>query len=274
MSGKIPSALHASSQGPQQEEALQQSTPSLQVERSLIPPRANKGEVNVEQMASLVKDDQKRKREAAVEKKELESAQPVDKKRELEPESKEKIEVLLKQLSECLGPAPENISDLESIADFCFDKIKERMRSPEYLKTREIVKIYGLLFATDLKSICDSILSQPLNPLEPHPAYVFQSLYSCLTRLDGTCKQTRESYFSQYPSIKSFFENVPVIRRTPALLSALENSQAGFIGALKEVSVCTARELLGMDHVNPVYILHDDQKGLLGYLNLLLEDLI
>ena len=263
MSGKITSGQTKPPQGPQEEKDSQQSNSPPQAERSLIPPSSIQGGVNIEESIASVENDRKRKREETEEKKEIEeieTPQPSKKEREVDLESKGKIKDLLEKVSECFGPLPQNINSLGPIADFCFERIGERIRRPDHLGTEEILKIHELLFETDLQSTCEPILSKPLNPVNPHPAYVFKSLYNCLVRLNGTCKQTREHYFSQHPVLNNYFEITSFGDRTPALLDALEGIQKGFIHALNGAPVYTTRELLGSDNVNPAYILHDDQQ--------------
>ncbi len=52
-----------------------------------------------------------------------------------------------------------------------------------YISSNEIVKIHQLFFGTELKEICARALSAPVDPIAPHPAYVFKSLHDYLESL-------------------------------------------------------------------------------------------
>ena len=262
MSGKIPSDSPKSHQTSHKEDVQEPRSPS-QVQRSSIPPSLGQEKPDVEKMTSSVKGERKRKKEETEEKeKELDPSQHVEKKRDLVPESKKIIETLHEKVSECLGPIPENIDSLEAIADFCFGKIKDRVSNPEYIKSEEISKIYELLFETELKSICQSKLSEPLNPINPHPAYVFYSLNECLLALSehssfDAAIAAGEQYIESNRLGAYFEQDLETRKRIlPMILQQAPNYQE----LIDNCPLYTTTTLLNSKNIHPAFVLRNRNK--------------
>lgn len=259
MSNRIPNDPPKSHQISQEEEKSQQSNLPSQIERRSISPSLSQEKPDVEKMTSSVKGERKRKKEETEEKeKELKPSQQVEKKRDLIPESKKIIEELHKKVSECLEPIPENIDGLGAIAEFCFEKIKDRVRQPEHLRTEEISKIYELLFDTELRSICESILSEPFDPTNPHPAQIFKALYDCVKALEAypsfkEASDAREKYFDSNQMLGRYlgFDSATRERILPLILDQVPN----FEDTINKCPVYTARDLFGGHNIHTVYVL-------------------
>lgn len=257
----IPGDKPISPQGPHEQ---QETREQLQVKREDIPPGSSREQSNVEQMAADV-GREKRKREEDLEKPgdkgKAEVPEPAKKRMAIKEEEKdEEFASLCLKIASCLGEPSAGVNDVAGLADFCFQKIIEKTQSPEPLKTDEIIAIHGLLFGVELGEICTARLNGPINPVNPHPAYIINSLYNCLMRLEGKkCKQARQDYLSQNQLITAYFSVSPA-QRTPPFQAVFIQTDQHFMDKLNGASVYTARELFGTENINPAYILHDEQR--------------
>ena len=165
------------------------------------------------------------------------------------------------QITQCFGSAPESMSDLGVVAQFCFDRFNERIVSPVPLTTEEITNLHELFFETTLEEISNEQLSAPVDPLNPHPAHVIKSLQSCISRLDGNCRETRKKHMAKDVRLANIFD-IPVTDRSRALSTVAKSEDgAKLVQLFQEGPVYTTRELLGSNNNNPAYILHDDQNN-------------
>lgn len=72
---------------------------------------------------------------------------------------------------------------------------KVRMRQTEPMTLEEIQEIHSIFFSPQLRTLSEQQISEPLNHLNPAPAYVFNSLNNCLSAIMrmGGCKEAIKS---------------------------------------------------------------------------------
>ncbi len=132
------------------------------------------------------------------------------------PLFKKEKALLFQQVENCFGTISEKVFDLPSMANFCFEKAWEKLLSSEFMRTEEIISVYKLFFGSDLKTICKKKSSSSLDLINPHPCYVFQSLYDCLEALEFKPFQEtiekREIYIENDKNLKWFLEQRPLLR--------------------------------------------------------------
>ncbi|PCI76471.1 hypothetical protein COB21_04370 [Candidatus Aerophobetes bacterium] len=165
------------------------------------------------------------------------------------------------RISQCFGSAPEDMSNLEVVAKFCFEGFNARIATPEHLTTKEITNLHQLFFETALNPVCTQILESPLDVTKPHPAHIVKSLGSCIHRLSGEkCKVSRESSIGRHPLIKKVLEGTRhQSQHNEQFLNAVEKNNKGFKDAWKGSTVYNASDLFNKHGGNDVYILYSDE---------------
>ncbi|EFB42447.1 MULTISPECIES: hypothetical protein [Parachlamydia] len=76
------------------------------------------------------------------------------------------------------------IKTREDLIHFVFKSASELLNSPNPISTAAIENIHQLLFTPPLEDLSGKGLEN-VNLIQPHPAYVFQSLRNCLIAMDG-----------------------------------------------------------------------------------------
>ncbi|HEY5259592.1 MAG TPA: hypothetical protein VIJ46_03015 [Rhabdochlamydiaceae bacterium] len=226
-----------------------------QAERSSLPPANQKPHIDVPEAVGAVKSEQAR--------------QKAEHFRPEAPESDaKKLRMgkadrhLVGQIEGCFGVAPPQFQNLEAAAAFCFERARQRLLSPQHISSEEIVKIHQLFFTTDLSGICESALSTPVDPLAPHPAYVFKSLYDYLESIrpypsfKDVVTMSR-SYLHKWPGLRAFLEYTPEQRKLalPRILQVATDFQ----DVIDQCPLYTSQELLGGQNIHTVYVLRDRQ---------------
>ena len=137
------------------------------------------------------------------------------------------------QMITCFGNA--SINGMESVslkllAERSFKCANERLLSFKCVAKDEIINIHKLFFETDLQKKSGKIMQQAVNLIDPHPTYVFNSLFNCISALvphGDTCTKAHEA-------ITTYLKTKPKPGESLEAILALEEEQRNRILLLLE----------------------------------------
>ena len=167
---------------------------------------------------------------------------------------------LLTEIETCFGVETPQFQNLEAAADFCFEKARARLTGPQPVSSEEIVKIHHLFFKTDLQAICEGALSVSVDPIAPHPAYVFKSLHDYLESLRSHSSfkdvvAARQNYLKQWPGLRAFLALTSEQKK--ACLPDILDASPDFEEVIDQCPLYTSQDLLGGQNLHTVYVLQD-----------------
>lgn len=160
--------------------------------------------------------------------------------------------------------------NIEALASMAYQLSSRRLRQVSPITTEEILAIHTLLFGERLQNLSIPHL-QGVNPYDPHPAFVFRELYSCLERLQDSSSfqeavEKREGYFAQFPDLVDLLLFSEEERKETLELLRRDNPRAAHRveEALSKCPVYTAKDLFGSSNINEVYVLQNKKGKSLG----------
>ncbi len=177
------------------------------------------------------------------------------------------------EISNCFGVSVEALKKIDITGElftFCVKEAQRLLDGTEHISTEKITRVKQLFFGIDFRDKSIAELQHPVDPISPHPIYVFSSLDDCLAKLSPYSGfrdviAARTSYIDNDAQIKGIIDDPAAsIQKIYKFCEEHrdDSDYSSFIpGTMDKLNKCplyTAKDFLGTDYVNEVYILRGE----------------